>query len=277
MSKEQETLGQTTRRQRGFSLIELAIVLVIIALIAGGIFVGLEIKHGAELRTFMRETDTYIKVLGLFQDKYNALPGDMHNATDFWGTDADCPTTASNTIAKRATCNGGGNGRIGYQDVGGPDATNYEIWRAWQHLSNAGFIDKRFSGTSGSDIAYHEQGGIYNPASDMRGAGWSVGYNYYPAGDTHVYAATYGNQLWVGRMHDVAGGGYWHAAPFLTPLEAFDIDSKMDDGKPGQGKIITYKPDFHPNCASSNDPVAALYSVTYTSGYACAFNIITGF
>ncbi len=77
----------------GFSLLELSIVLVIIGLLASGVMVGQSLVRGAELRSVMNDHNKILSATNAFRLKYNALPGDMRNATAFWGKDnAACST-----------------------------------------------------------------------------------------------------------------------------------------------------------------------------------------
>src|SRR5437763_7869808 len=120
-------------KPQGFTLLELSIVLVIIGLLIGGIFVGQSLIHTAQINAVISEFNRYQTAVQNFKQQYQALPGDMNNATSFWGSaggtgaDATCFNTLSNTAA---TCNGNGDGSI---------QTSVSLWdevyRAWQHLA----------------------------------------------------------------------------------------------------------------------------------------------
>ena len=77
----------------GFSLVELSIVLVILGLLTGGILAGQSLIRAAELRSVATESQRYMAALNSFRDKYFALPGDMANATAFWGAQNATPAT----------------------------------------------------------------------------------------------------------------------------------------------------------------------------------------
>ncbi len=66
---------------RGFTLIELSIVLVIIGLIVGGVLVGQDLIHAAALRAVISEKDRFSAAIYTFQGKYGYLPGDFPNAS----------------------------------------------------------------------------------------------------------------------------------------------------------------------------------------------------
>ncbi len=61
----------------GFTLLELSIVLVIIGLLAGGILVGRDLIHSAELHATINQYTKYQEAVNAFRLKYNAIPGDL--------------------------------------------------------------------------------------------------------------------------------------------------------------------------------------------------------
>src|SRR5690242_11042809 len=108
------------KQQQGFTLIEIAIVLVIIGLLLGGVLKGQELITGARVRNLIGQQDGVKAAYFGFLDRYRALPGDFKNA--------------STTIDATAT-NGDGDGVI--SDTG----TTKESINAWEHLAKAGFIN----------------------------------------------------------------------------------------------------------------------------------------
>lgn len=64
-------------KNKGFTLIELSIVLVIIGLIVGGILIGRDMIRAAEIRSLISEKNQYIVATNNFRNKYNAMPGDI--------------------------------------------------------------------------------------------------------------------------------------------------------------------------------------------------------
>src|ERR1700751_5263987 len=66
---------------RGFTLIELSIVLVIIGLIVGGVLVGQDLIRAAEVRATISQIEKYKTAVNTFPGKYNATPGDMNAST----------------------------------------------------------------------------------------------------------------------------------------------------------------------------------------------------
>ena len=118
------------RKQTGFTLIEIAIVLVIIGLLLGGILKGQELITSARVRNLISQQDGVKAAYFGFLDRFRALPGDYDQAF------------VNIANISNAACNGGngnGNGRI---ELGG--AGNENIL-AWEHLSKAGFINGSFT------------------------------------------------------------------------------------------------------------------------------------
>ena len=122
-------------RQSGFTLIEIAIVLVIIGLLLGGVLKGQELITGARVRNLIQQQDGVKAAYFGFLDRFRALPGDYATAT----------TTITNISATPCTGNGNGNGQIEP-----PAATPWEATLAWEHLSKAGFINGTYTCGTGA-------------------------------------------------------------------------------------------------------------------------------
>ncbi len=288
--------------RHAFTLIELSIVLVIVGLLAGSSVVGENLIHASELRAVGAEFRNYQAAMGSFKEKYGFLPGDIPNATSLWGaregglevgvvTDCVQADMTSNTppADPRATCNGDGNGIIDLSDgaistgVGG-----YEGFRAWQHLSNAGFIVGNYTGMYAgpyNNLSF----GTNAPKSRIQNAGWAfLGFydkknnvHLWTNADTNMFVDTeYGNTLtfgtvnadWLMSYAPFNAGGYSANGPIIKAEDAYNIDKKLDDGFPHTGTILTYKHNYHPHCADSTN---TKYMVSDTT-LGCSLIFLTG-
>lgn len=242
--------------KNGFSLVELSIVLVILGLLTGGILAGQSLIRAAELRAVSTEYQRYVTAVHSFRDKYFQLPGDITNATKFWGTAAagvPCLTTAS-TGAE--TCDGDGDGHIS------PTTTSNEVFRFWQHLANAGLIQGNYSGV-GNPIGTWYAADITNAPSSKLSTGlwWTYywGENVTNSG-SGLIDGYYHNTMMFGAY--VSSGWPWGG--IMKPEEAWNIDTKMDDGKPGHGKVLGYP---YTNCtpATATSETSVDYALTTTT------------
>jgi len=118
-------------KQQGFTLVEIAIVLVIIGLLLGGILKGQEMITQAKIKNVMADFSGISAAYHGYQDRYRALPGDDLNAGGRWQT-------------APAAISGGGNGVVGgtYNNAcpavavaGTPESCSF-----WDHLRRAGFV-----------------------------------------------------------------------------------------------------------------------------------------
>ncbi len=75
------TVMNTINRQKGFTLIEIAIVLVIIGLLLGGVLKGQELINTARVRAMNNTVDGITAAWFSFQDRYRSFPGDYLSAS----------------------------------------------------------------------------------------------------------------------------------------------------------------------------------------------------
>ena len=74
------------RAQSGFTLVEIAIVLVIIGLLLGGILKGQEMITQAKIKNVINDFNGVTAAVNSYQDRYRALPGDDATANVRWST-----------------------------------------------------------------------------------------------------------------------------------------------------------------------------------------------
>ena len=91
--------------QKGFTLVEIAIVMVIIGLLIGGILKGQEMINNAKVKRVVKQADEMRAAVMTFYDKYGQYPGDENSTLFPPGTDT---TTGNNNgqIVGAAEING---------------------------------------------------------------------------------------------------------------------------------------------------------------------------
>ena len=136
-------------KQAGFTLVEIAIVLVIIGLLLGGILKGQEMITQAKIKNVVNDFNGITAAVNSYQDRYRAMPGDDLGATARWTTGA--------------VISGGGNGQIaGLYNA--PIATPYtsamESNLFWWHLRLAGFVGGPTTGAAAGQQPANAASGI---------------------------------------------------------------------------------------------------------------------
>ena len=156
------------RNQSGFTLIEIAIVLVIIGLLLGGVLKGQELINSARVKNLATDFKNIPVYIYGYQDKYRALPGDDSNVgTHLSGLSAQSAVNAGSAVV--------GNGVIeGEWNATGTAETNV----FWQHVRLAGLAPGATAYSAG--VAFqptNSVGGLIgvtnagqSPASNLRGS-----------------------------------------------------------------------------------------------------------
>jgi prepilin-type N-terminal cleavage/methylation domain-containing protein len=211
--KELIMIDTRKNTEHGFTLVELSIVLVIIGLIVGGILVGQDMINAARARSVVSQIEKYNSAVNVFQEKFNAIPGDYKDAV---------------ANISGALLDGDGNGAIasatGLAGIDVPPtvlAATSEYPLFWNHMSKANLVDGNFDGSitgvqPGTNFAQPKTGvgGIlaYTDGSNLKR--WFIGLT------TTASAAT---GLNFGSAVTTGTGA-------LKTTEAFSVDTKMDDG-----------------------------------------------
>ena len=138
------------RNQSGFTLIEIAIVLVIIGLLLGGVLKGQELINSAKVKNLATDFRNIPVYIYGYQDKFKALPGD----------DAGVFAHVGGTLASTSAGQTPGNGVI--EGLWKPTAVTDETALFWQHIRLAGLA----AGSTTPSIA---AGNTYMPTNAVGG------------------------------------------------------------------------------------------------------------
>jgi prepilin-type N-terminal cleavage/methylation domain-containing protein len=240
-------------RRAAFTLVELAVALVVIGLIAGGILAGQEMIQVAEDRAVMREIQEMDMAVHAFRQKYHCLPGDCPNATSFFGA-GNCNGLGE---AGTATCNGDGDGLI--QTFNNIGVRGEPVWAVHQLASASLFTRPLSAPGEHGNPAYQCNGtGTVAPGRSvpelrtLKGKGLLP--LYIDPGSTDVaapgavmctyFAESIGNRIVLGGVTaacDTSPWNWWawgyHPGPAFPVWRAARLDRKFDDGRPRTGRL----------------------------------------
>ena len=239
-----------------FSLVELSIVISVIGLVVGGIMAGASLIKLSELQSIISDYSKYSAAVNKFTQQYEGLPGDLLDATNYWGDDDTTCADATVTNGTPGTCNGDNDADMSDGD---------EPYRAWQQLALANYITGSFTGVASAGGALP---GTNVPKLTRSTTGWSFGFKAATSADANDFDTDLSNFLAIGAPIS----GAITQASAITPQEAWQIDTKLDDGMPGLGRIITRKPTVLTNCATSDVDATATYNRTFNDK-ACSLNM----
>ncbi len=230
------------RSQAGFTLVELAIVMIIIGLLIGGILKGQELIQNAQVTSTASQVKAYEAALTTFRDSYNAVPGDMAN-----------PGARLPNCTGTCAVSGSGDGRIA-QTPAVAAAAGTEATRFWLQLSTADLIGG--VNPAASSLVWGES----LPAAEI-GGGFTVGFaattaNLVGAGITTASAGHYLSLRQAGATAVAASA----ANAALRPTQAARIDRKLDDGIADTGSVLAAGVEGAAGCFN-----AALYNESRSS------------
>lgn len=184
-------------RNTGFTLVEIAIVLVIIGLLLGGVLKGQELINSAKVKNLSQDFRTIPLFIYGYQDKFRALPGD-----DLRARTHVCPASAAT-----CTTNGNGNGRIDGSWDDTVSATPSEASMFWQQVRLANLAGGSTVTTDPNYLPLNADGGRIGVQGGGAGA-----------------------PLGVPGSHVVCSSG-------ISGKYIVQLDTALDDGDPGTGSM----------------------------------------
>lgn len=208
---------------KAFTIIELAIVLVIVGLLVGSIVVAQDLISNAAVKALVEQQQKIISGATTFRTRFHSLPGDIKSAS----------AISYNLQARAGTSgHGDGNGLIEHgnnpayiQGLGGETAL------FWRDLSDANYTSRAFSTATDITAANLPLGtmSLWLPTTAIQGAGYF-----------HAYSLRGRHYIYIGGFASTAtdANGMLNLANTLTPHNARLFDEKLDDGFGHNGTVI---------------------------------------
>jgi prepilin-type N-terminal cleavage/methylation domain-containing protein len=217
------------KKQAGFTLIELAIVLVIIGLLLGGVLKGQELINSAKVKNLANDFRTIPVYIYGYQDKFKALPGDDRNVVAHVGSGTP----------------GNGDGALaGNWFTAGANA-NVEAYQFWQQVRLANLAA---GPTDIANVDWRPTNADGNPIGIMAG--------------TNVVA----NSAMTDAAGNAIKGSYVICSQGILGKYVIQLDVTMDDGNSSTGSMLASKTNVPALSLAADagviDPAAA-YIVCY--------------
>lgn len=210
---------------QGFTLIEISIVLVLIAIIVGATMSATNLIGASKLKTVITDGKEYHQAYDMFKERFKFPPGDFSGASKYWGLDCDGATSGDNV------CDGGGNYEIndGLAAAGNPFQTldSTESIVAWKHLVKADLIAGSYTGLEGSPATCSGNYSCIEVGENAPKAKYGDGVGFYLVTDS----AGTETAIIAGKNNHTG----WNSSPFLSAKDSQYIDRKIDDEVPDSG------------------------------------------
>jgi prepilin-type N-terminal cleavage/methylation domain-containing protein len=225
------------RNQSGFTLIEIAIVLVIIGLLLGGVLKGQELINSAKVKNLATDFRNIPVFIYGYQDKFKALPGDQTQ------TKLDAQFPPANTATAATTVATLGNGVI---DGNWNDTTiASESFVFWQHIRLAGLAPGSTDTTSATYLPVNAAGGTIGIQSG-----------------TNLVANTPIKDLSATPV--AIRGSYVICSTGILGKFVKQLDTQMDDGNTATGSMMATLTTGYAIGASATATASINDAATYT-------------
>ncbi len=234
--------NSNTKPQRGFTLVEIAIVLVIIGLLLGGILKGQELINNAKVRAIADRQNSLKVAWFSFIDRYAALPGDYGQAS---------------TYIPQAE-NGNGDGLL----------TTAESVQAFQQLASSGYLRcSQCTGDTDTDVKPSGLNSLTNNYGGVMSI-WNDGHHYHVRGSQALTPAN-GTADAITGPPPLPPRLQVHTGPRIPSNIISEVDRKIDDGNANTGDMFFNK--YDPTSANTQVPQVGDCTSVPAAGTATGF------
>jgi prepilin-type N-terminal cleavage/methylation domain-containing protein len=229
-------------REKGFTLIEMSIVLVIIGALIGGVLVGQTLISAAQVRAQLTQIEKYNQAVNTFYGKYGFLPGDINgSAASQFGFAARGPYGGQgdgNGVIEGNACNCNG-GNWGDQ-IGSGELAMFWVDLTSANGLNLNIIEGSFQNATPTGDPSNIIGtslSLYFPTAKVGYGNHVYVYSGGPIRVTQPDSANYFGLSAITAMGVYGGGSAINSSATIPTKSACAIDKKMDDGLPQSGNV----------------------------------------
>lgn len=215
-----------------FRLIDIMLAIMAIELIAGGIIVVRELLEARKIQSQIVQLQRFNAAVSVFQDKYYGLPGDLLSVQ---AERMGLPTSDG------TPSHSDGDGIISSCSPGWQTAIGCESALFWSQLASIELIEGSFTANlrfADSRLQETELVHFYLPQSPLSDTIYTAVWNSnQPVIQSSAYIPN-GNYFELTAIKEVVDSHIIEESNAISPLISYEIDKKIDDGRPFSGKII---------------------------------------
>ena len=207
-----------SKKSKGFTLVEIAIVMMIIGIALGAVFGGVRLMEISQISSEIKKIKSYEAATNSFKTIYGLLPGDIREPANMLNNCANFPCNRA----------GNGNGQIVTDPFWLATSSNAETFAYWKHLFAAELIE----GVDDSDSADFGRGQPLFEINDASGGVRIMSNNQTTIGDEF-----FDRQPHFYVLLDHAFGELQRCCGIIPARTMSNMDIKYDDGHPNRGII----------------------------------------